>query len=391
MTARIARSPTAPISTASASAVRALVAARRPAGGGRLDARRMRRTCSATSRRDDGAAGRPAARASRDADRAASSATAIPSATRCSTRWSGACCTASAHLLEIATDPLVHRLERMAKSVRRDLHKMHAFVRFRRIEVEDGERFVAWFEPEHFILEATAPFFVDRFRALDWSILTPIGSLHWDRERLAFGPPGPPRRRARRGPFEEGWRGYYESIFNPARVNPTSCAREMPKKYWRNLPETAADPGLIRTPPSRVSAMIEQGGRHADEAQPRRRPSPRCATRSPKSLARAQPPHRRRRRRWCRAATQAVLGEGPVGAAIAFVGEQPGDQEDLQGRPFVGPAGQLLDRALAEAGIDRARGLRHQRGQAFQVRAARQAPPAPASRPPARSSTTAGG
>ena len=43
-----------------------------------------------------------------------------------------------------------------------------------------------------------------------------------------------------------------------------------------------------------------------------------------------------------------------MGAAIAFVGEQPGDQEDLQGRPFVGPAGQLLDRALEEAGIDRA-------------------------------------
>jgi uracil-DNA glycosylase len=54
-------------------------------------------------------------------------------------------------------------------------------------------------------------------------------------------------------------------------------------------------------------------------------------------------------------AKRAVLGEGPVGAAIAFVGEQPGDQEDRQGRPFVGPAGQLLDRAMAEAGIDRAR------------------------------------
>ena len=51
--------------------------------------------------------------------------------------------------------------------------------------------------------------------------------------------------------------------------------------------------------------------------------------------------------------TQAVLGEGPAGAPLAFVGEQPGDQEDLQGRPFVGPAGQLLDRAMAEAGIDR--------------------------------------
>lgn len=52
-------------------------------------------------------------------------------------------------------------------------------------------------------------------------------------------------------------------------------------------------------------------------------------------------------------ATQTVFGEGPEEAAILFVGEQPGDQEDLQGRPFVGPAGQLFDRALAEAGIDR--------------------------------------
>jgi len=52
-------------------------------------------------------------------------------------------------------------------------------------------------------------------------------------------------------------------------------------------------------------------------------------------------------------ATRAVLGEGPEGAAIAFIGEQPGDQEDRQGHPFVGPAGRLLDRALGEAGIDR--------------------------------------
>jgi DNA polymerase len=52
-------------------------------------------------------------------------------------------------------------------------------------------------------------------------------------------------------------------------------------------------------------------------------------------------------------ATQAVFGEGRRGAAVMLVGEQPGDQEDLAGRPFVGPAGQLLDRAMAEAGIDR--------------------------------------
>ena len=54
-------------------------------------------------------------------------------------------------------------------------------------------------------------------------------------------------------------------------------------------------------------------------------------------------------------ATQTVFGEGPLDATLVFVGEQPGDQEDLAGKPFVGPAGQMFDRALAEAGLDRAR------------------------------------
>jgi uracil-DNA glycosylase family protein len=52
-------------------------------------------------------------------------------------------------------------------------------------------------------------------------------------------------------------------------------------------------------------------------------------------------------------ATQTVFGEGQTGASIALIGEQPGDHEDKQGRPFVGPAGRILDRALAEAGLDR--------------------------------------
>src|SRR5438034_6339516 len=52
-------------------------------------------------------------------------------------------------------------------------------------------------------------------------------------------------------------------------------------------------------------------------------------------------------------ATQTVFGEGPQNAAMMLVGEQPGDQEDLAGHPFVGPAGKLLDRALVAAGVDR--------------------------------------
>src|SRR5436190_1143988 len=54
-------------------------------------------------------------------------------------------------------------------------------------------------------------------------------------------------------------------------------------------------------------------------------------------------------------ATQTVFGEGPAHAPVVFVGEQPGDQEDLQGKPFVGPAGKIFDRALEEAGVDRKR------------------------------------
>ena len=70
--------------------------------------------------------------------------------------------------------------------------------------------------------------------------------------------------------------------------------------------------------------------------------------------------HLRREAASCRAcllwknATQTVFGEGPADAEIMLVGEQPGDREDLAGRPFVGPAGLILDKALADAGVDRA-------------------------------------
>ena len=255
-------------------------------------------------------------------------------------------------LLEIASDPLVHRLWRMRKGVRRDIHKMHAFLRFRRLETETGERFVAWFEPEHFILGAAAPFFVERFGALCWSILTPVGSVHWDRKILTFGPPGTRGDAPDADAFEAGWQDYYESTFNPARVNPKLMRQHMPQKYWRNLPEAAVIKDLVHGAGARVESMIEK-----EATMPaKRRPNAAIEAmwdREPKSLdalnaiIKGSEP-------LVPGATQAVVGEGPEGAGIAFVGEQPGDQEDLQGRPFVGPAGKLLDRALAEAGLDRA-------------------------------------
>jgi probable DNA metabolism protein len=255
------------------------------------------------------------------------------------------------HLLEIASDPLVHRLRRMESAVRRDIHKMHAFLRFRRTEAGGGERFVAWFEPEHFILDATAGFFADRFRALRWSILTPQGSLHWDGHDLRHGPPARREDAPAADPFEDGWRGYYESTFNPARANLALTRSHMAKKYWKNLPETAAIPEMVRTAPSRVQGMIDREAAMPTHRNPDRavaalgEQEPRTLDELNRIIAAAPP--------MVEGGTRAVLGEGRAGAAIAFVGEQPGDQEDLQGRPFVGPAGQIFDRALAEAGIDR--------------------------------------
>lgn len=255
-------------------------------------------------------------------------------------------------LCEIASDPLVHRLTRMRKSVRRDIHKMHAFVRFRQIDAPDGtERFTAWFEPEHYIVEAVANFFVRRFTALHWSIVTPKGSLTWDRAELVIGPPGQRGDVPESDPIEVGWLAYYESTFNPARTNPQMMRQEMPKKYWRNLPEARLIQGLVREAPQRVAMMIEK-----EAAMPLKRDPEKAVAamsdQNPTSLAAlnriiaASPP-------LVPGATQAVLGEGPAHAEIVFVGEQPGDQEDLQGRPFVGPAGQLLTQVMTQAGINR--------------------------------------
>ncbi|WP_240360866.1 UdgX family uracil-DNA binding protein [Pyxidicoccus caerfyrddinensis] len=152
------------------------------------------------------------------------------------------------NLLEVDRDEDVHRLRMMERAVRRDVHEMTAFVRFRRVERNGAEHFIAWHRPDHRIVRHVAPFFVRRFPSMRWSILTPDACVHWDLERLTFG---------------------------------------------AGMPRSEAPEGDVLEP------------------------------------------------------------LGPAGAPLMLVGDQPGDMEDREGRPFVGPAGQLLDEVLGRAGLKR--------------------------------------
>ena len=249
---------------------------------------------------------------------------------------------ANRHALDDRADPLIDRIEKMAKEVRRDAHKMHAFVRFREVEDEDGARFVAWFEPDNHIVRREAGFFVRRFANMRWTIMTPELTVGWDGKTLTEGP-GATRKDAPDGdPVEETWKTYYASIFNPARVKVKAMTKEMPKKYWKNMPETALIGGLLAGAQAREAAMIDAS---AAMPKPTNIAASWAALRDEAAACTRCDLHR--------CATQTVFGEGPLDARIMFVGEQPGDQEDLAGRPFVGPAGELFDAALEAAGIER--------------------------------------
>jgi uracil-DNA glycosylase len=258
-------------------------------------------------------------------------------------------------LAKNAADPVVARLEDYAVAVRRDIHKMHAFLRFRPRNVHGYTLYVAWFEPRHFILRRAVPFFVDRFSQMNWLIATPLGIAAWSGGELRFGPPSAKPESEKDPVLDELWVTYYRTTFNPARLRLKAMVNEMPRRYWAYMQETMQIPALVAGAEDRVA--------HMKQALPDR-PSPFAAAiaenrRPPTVKVQSLLEHLRAEVRACRRcplygpATQSVFGEGPSDAKTMFVGEQPGDQEDLVGKPFVGPAGQLFERALAEAGIAR--------------------------------------
>jgi uracil-DNA glycosylase len=245
-------------------------------------------------------------------------------------------------LLKIQIDDDVLALNHMRQEIARDVHHMHAFVRFRRVERDGHEWFVAWFRPDHRVLRLAAKFFVERFAAMRWAILTPDESAYWDGNDLRYEAGVADASRIEDS-LETLWSEYYRSTFNPARLNVELMRQELPTRFWAGLPELRQLSGVLAEAPARIDQMKRQQARSATTTVPDSRDL--TVLRQAAARCTSCPLH-------C-TATQTVFGEGSALAPIMLIGEQPGDVEDELGKPFVGPAGEVLNRAMVEAGVAR--------------------------------------
>ena len=228
---------------------------------------------------------------------------------------------AGERVLDLAADPDASAARAMALAVRADAHRMRTHLRFLPIQEPDSHRLVGWYAPVHHVLEANAQLIARRFADPRWSILTPEQSAHWDGTALSYAAGiAPPEDDAA---LHAAWQQHGAELLAEAHPGTALPPAE-------DLDEAPRRPDLPAIGPVVLATAADQAlAEAAHEANGCRR----CPLWEP--------------------ATQTVFGEGPAGARILFIGEQPGDQEDVIGRPFVGPAGQMLDRALEEARIDR--------------------------------------
>ena len=243
------------------------------------------------------------------------------------------------NLLNDPLDADVREFERREQLVSRDMHKMKAFVRFREVKVGEETHYISWYRPDHRIIRLTANFFRDRFNGMKWTIMTEDGCASWDGKELAYSE-GISRKELPDDQAEDLWKTYYTSVFNPARVKEGAMKKEMPVRYWNTMPETELISDLVREAPERLEKFYESQRlttvkefSSLDELNSALLKCRACGI--------------------CPAATAPVTGEGPVTAKIMIVGEQPGDEEDKTGRPFQGPAGDLLDEVLRKSGFRR--------------------------------------
>ena len=218
-------------------------------------------------------------------------------------------------------DPDLRVARRLALAARADAHRMRTHLRFARITDAGREHFVGWYEPGHFVLEPNARLLARRHPASGFTIITPDGTAHRDQTGIRFGAglkhPGDDET------LLAWWDAHKAAVLAAAGDGGGQPEAEELDEVPRPLDRPPLGPVVL---PAAQTSATRQLAREARGCE-------RCALHAP--------------------ATQTVFGEGPIGARVMFVGEQPGDQEDFIGRPFVEPAGQLLDVALEEAGIDR--------------------------------------
>jgi DNA polymerase len=239
-------------------------------------------------------------------------------------------------LLRFAEDPDVARALSLARDVDRALQRMKALTEFHEVAAPGGGRgHAAWFAPAQRVTERAAPFFTRRFSGLPFALMTPDVSLQWSDKTLSRGPGVEAVAAPSAESLSACWRNFARRLAVPGETGGAPMEHRRPPMVARSAPPP---------PDSRIVRAAQRASR--DGAYD---------THPPLSLAEvaAGVDACRRCELW-RGAAQGVAGEGPAKARIMLVGEQPGDQEDQAGRPFVGPAGAMLDKALAEAGVPRA-------------------------------------
>ena len=229
-------------------------------------------------------------------------------------------------VLQDLGDPDLAAARRLALAVRAEAHRMRALIRF--LPSADASRMLGWYAPAHFVLAANAPVFARWYRDAAVSILTPEAGAHWDAAGLRLGPGVDPALLPDDAALLATWAAFGADLLAAAGpphsgIPAAENFGETPRPLDRPPLGPVVPGGYGPADPALRAAAIEAAGCR------------RCALAGP--------------------ATQTVFGEGPAAARVMFIGEQAGDLEDVIGRPFVGPAGQKLDQALEEAGIDRRR------------------------------------
>lgn len=268
-------------------------------------------------------------------------------------------------------------LNKRIKLIHREIHYWQAFLRFKKTSLQlstnnqpatinnldtenhiymtdntlashdNNEIWIAWCEFENYIIEPIANYFLNRMGQARWLIVAPTGLAFFDGKRLNIDFKRYTKPSSITDPIETLWRTYFSSTFNPSRSNPKLTKKHLPVRFWKHLPEGDLIPSLVAQAANTSQSHAQAQALHnisgstvdvsASQAYPNRKPS-------------SDLNECRRCGLW-ENATQAVAGVGPDSAKLILVGEQPGDSEDLSGLPFVGPAGQVLNKALIAADI----------------------------------------